>query len=258
MCKICATPSEPFGRGVILKKYDIQYFRCPTCGLIETEHPYWLDEAYSTAIGCTDLGLLQRNIRLARATQVLINLLSEPAGKFVDYGGGYGILTRLMRDAGYDFYRQDKHCANLFAADFEYAEGSVDFSLLTAFEVFEHLVDPFTELAKMLQISRTILFTTELVSYEHPPAPGSWWYYAPEGGQHIKLYTTRSLERLAQEFGMRVYSASGLHLITQRKFHPLTFRLAAKAALCVPPSFLGRRTSWLPADYEKATGYQLR
>src|SRR5689334_9245433 len=100
MCKICSTLSDPFGRGVVLQKYDIQYSRCPSCGLIETEHPYWLGEAYSTAIAPTDLGLLQRNIQLARATQVLINLLSDPAGKFVDYGGGYGILTRLMRDAG--------------------------------------------------------------------------------------------------------------------------------------------------------------
>jgi hypothetical protein len=36
-------------------------------------------------------------------------------GTFVDIGGGYGLLTRLMRDRGFDFYWKDPHCENIFA-----------------------------------------------------------------------------------------------------------------------------------------------
>ena len=40
-------------------------------------------------------------------------------GSIVDYGGGYGLLVRLMRNSGFDFYRYDPYCANFFAKGFE-------------------------------------------------------------------------------------------------------------------------------------------
>jgi hypothetical protein len=254
MCKVCTAVSEPFGKGVILGKHEIQYFRCHSCGLIETEDPYWLTEAYKQPIAPGDIGLLKRNIETARMTQVFMRLFSDPSGRCVDYGGGYGILTRLMRDAGYDFRRWDKHCPNLFATGFDLPQDNQGFSVLTAFEVFEHLVDPVAEMTEMLRLSRTILFTTELVPDGRAPLPGSWWYYGLDAGQHITLYTTRSLELLAAKFGLRYYSAAGLHVFTDQKLSPFLFRVAMNLALRCPIPFCGRRRSLLDADYEKVTG----
>ncbi len=50
------------------------------------------------------------------------------------------MFVRLMRDNGFDFYRSDRQCENLFAKGFEASlDVSPSYELLTAFEVFEHL-----------------------------------------------------------------------------------------------------------------------
>ena len=38
--------------------------------------------------------------------------------KWIDIGGGYGVLTRLMCDIGIDFYWDDPYKENLFAKSF--------------------------------------------------------------------------------------------------------------------------------------------
>ncbi len=121
-CKICQSTTQAFERAQILGKYTVQYYCCPACGFIQTEEPYWLEEAYATPIGLADVGLLSRNIVLSRILKALIACLFRQDGRFLDYGGGYGVLVRLMRDQGYDFYRFDPHCANLFAQGFDAPE----------------------------------------------------------------------------------------------------------------------------------------
>jgi hypothetical protein len=85
----------------------------------------------------------------------LIRLCFPQASRFVDYGGGYGMFVRLMRDKGFDFYRSDKYAKNLFAKQFEASE-TISYDLLTAFEVFEHLVNPTDEVERMLKLSDAI------------------------------------------------------------------------------------------------------
>ena len=41
----------------ILKKYEVDYFQCNECGLLQTEEPDWLDEAFDNAIAIADTGL---------------------------------------------------------------------------------------------------------------------------------------------------------------------------------------------------------
>src|SRR4051794_4170548 len=157
-CKICDSSTEVFQRGSDLGKYEADYFRCPMCGFIQTEEPHWLSEAYEAPINRSDVGYLMRNITYSKITSALLSSCFDPGRPCVDYGGGYGVFVRLMRDRGYDFYRYDKYCPNLFAPDFEVREGTVGFELLTAFEVFEHLVEPRAELEAMLTFSENILF----------------------------------------------------------------------------------------------------
>ena len=54
------------------------------------------------------------------------------------------MFVRIMRDKGFNFYRQDIHCQNLFAKHFDISNIKITekFDLLTAIEVFEHLEDP--------------------------------------------------------------------------------------------------------------------
>ena len=57
-CKICGSEASSFDSARILRKYDVDYFECPYCGFIQTEEPYWLTEAYSSAITSSDIGLV--------------------------------------------------------------------------------------------------------------------------------------------------------------------------------------------------------
>ena len=66
-CKVCGASSDFVFRGTILRKYDVAYYRCPTCDFMQTEEPYWLAEAYSSAISYLDLGPVNRAITGASA-----------------------------------------------------------------------------------------------------------------------------------------------------------------------------------------------
>jgi predicted O-linked N-acetylglucosamine transferase (SPINDLY family)/glycosyltransferase involved in cell wall biosynthesis len=216
-CKVCQSKTLPFASAKILNgKYNIQYFQCQNCGFIQTEEPYWLADAYSQAIAPSDEGLIFRNLMLAQITNNIISNFFNPEDNFLDFGGGYGLLVRLMRDIRYNFFWQDKYCQNLFAQGFE-ARGVPSYQLLTAFEVFEHLVNPLEEIKELLKYSRNILFSTELIPANNPK-PDQWWYYALNEGQHISLYSLKSLSILAEKFGLNLYTNnSSIHLLTEKK-----------------------------------------
>ncbi|MBD2125292.1 glycosyltransferase [Microcoleus sp. FACHB-1] len=217
-CKICEAESLKFANSKLLNKYYVDYFQCSSCGFIQTEEPYWLKEAYSSPIAKSDVGLVFRNTNFSRITSELIFKIFAHEAKFLDYGGGYGLFVRMMRDMGFDFYWHDTFCPNLFALGFEVGQnGDTYYELVTAFEVFEHFVNPLPEIEKILKFSKNILFSTELLP-DNNPKPHEWWYYAPEEGQHISLYTNKALLFIAEKFSLNLYSkGSTLHLLTEKK-----------------------------------------
>jgi hypothetical protein len=224
ICKICSTSSSLFSKAVVREKYDVAYYRCTSCGFIQTEEPYWLDEAYATPINREDIGLVSRNMMLAAITQALIAAFFDIHGKYIDYGGGYGLFVRMMRDKGFDFYLLDKHCDNIFSHNFEVADSGTDrYELLTSFEVLEN-----------------------------------WWYYGLDHGQHVSFYTLQALATLAKKSDLRL-STNGrnLHLLTRKSVPFGLFSLLSRhrvARLCAP--FI-RTHSLIPADYKKITGKDL-
>ena len=189
----------------ILNKYNIKYYYCDYCGFLQTEEPHWLKEAYSNPISIIDTGVMARNIGMSKITAVVLYFLFNKYGKFLDFAGGYGFLTRLMRDIGFDFYWNDPHSTNLLARGFEATSKNYKYKLVTAFEVFEHFAEPIKEIESILQFSDNILFSTELLP-STLPKPGEWWYYALEGGQHISLYSYKTLKYIARKYNMNLCS----------------------------------------------------
>lgn len=251
-CRICNRSSDRLWSEVVLRKYQVEYYKCSNCGFIQTEDPYWLDEAYASAITSIDIGLMYRNLINVPITSAIINKFANPEGKFIDYGGGYGMFTRLMRDKGFEYFRQDAYCENLFAKHFDITDLSVDekFEMLTAFEVFEHLSNPKQELEKMLEYSNNIFFSTELVP--HGLNDKKWWYLMPETGQHISLYSQKSLIYLAKENKLNFYSnGTNLHLLTKGNIYPYYFKLLTRYKVSKLYCYLkGKRTSLLMKDYQ--------
>ncbi|MBN2424928.1 MAG: class I SAM-dependent methyltransferase [Calditrichaceae bacterium] len=229
-CKICESTAELLFSAKVLGKYDVEYFQCKECGFVQTEDPFWLEEAYKNPINLADTGLVNRNIFLAEKTSALLYKYFNLAGKYLDYAGGYGLFTRLMRDIGFDFYWSDPFTVNIFARYFEFNEQSEQIELITSFESFEHFADPMEQIAKMLEISPNIFFSTTLIPIPYP-APDKWWYYGFEHGQHIAFYSPKTLYKIADIFGLNIYTNNSfLHLFTEKPLNQKQFLKTLKTS----------------------------
>jgi hypothetical protein len=250
-CKICTSDTSDFGKTVLMGKHAASYRRCDSCGFIFASDPYWLGEAYNSAITCTDIGTVSRTESCSLATKAVIDLFYRSATSFLDYGAGYGMFVRRMRDLGYNFSAYDTHCRNMFSEEFalESLEGK-HFDLTTAFEVLEHLEHPAEVVGEILAHTDNLLATTEIVPN---PIPGlaDWWYFAPEHGQHIGFYTHKTLEIIAAKSSRFLYSSNNLHLFSVKQISEFLFRRATRTRNAQWLGLWRRRPSLLEEDFDK-------
>lgn len=225
-CNICGAEAKMVFTGRVLHKYDIEYYFCYDCEHLLTQEPYWLDEAYNSAISISDTGILMRNLRFKDIISNIIFELFDINASFVDYAGGYGIFTRLMRDVGFDFYWWDKYANNILARGFEYNDDK-KIELLCAFEAMEHFQNPIEELDKMFKLSDNVIVSQDFLPYPLP-RPEDWWYYCLEHGQHINFYSKKTFEYIAQKYSKNLYSYNDLHLFTSKKIGQSEFENAIK------------------------------
>ena len=216
-CKICHSKSELFLKSYIFDQtFLIDYYKCTQCHFVQTEEPHWLDRAYSDAIAPLDIGLIGRNRAFSDLTEKLLLTFYEDSKTFVDFGAGYGVFVRMMRDKGFDFKWFDTHCENLFAKNFEVNDLSKKIDIYTAFEVLEHLPNPVEQLAPLLDNCNTLIFSTD-ITYRKQTDFNSWWYRAPYSGQHVSFYTEESLHFLAAKFNKHFYSnGTDFHFISSK------------------------------------------
>lgn len=216
---------------MILQKHDVQYYACLECGFLQTQDPYWMQEGHQAAIHREDTGVMMRNLKLSKKTAAVILGLFKPKREFLDYAGGCGIFTRLMRDMGFDFYWSDTYTPNLLAQGFERTERLKRCELVTSFESFEHFSEPMREIENMLKISDNVLFSTALLP-EQIPGPQEWWYYGLSHGQHISFYGKKTLRWIAKNFGRNIYSDGAyFHLLTKKKIPNAYFNFLHKSGI---------------------------
>lgn len=216
-CKVCNQENESIFGATILEKYRITYYHCSNCGFLQTEEPYWLDEAYMESINVSDTGYMQRNLNLSKQLTTLLIVFFDKNAKFLDYSGGYGVFVRLMRDIGFDFYWDDKFTANLFAKGFEFNQEKIE--AITTFESFEHYVNPIEEIENLLSISKNIIFSTVLLP-NIIPKPKDWWYYGLDHGQHISFFSEKTLRFIAKKYNLNYVNLENFHILTNKKISP--------------------------------------
>lgn len=244
-CPVCSSQMKFSFTAKVLGKHPASYEVCDACGFLRAHEPYWLDEAYSRAIAAADTGLVMRNFSLASkvARALYWGMNERGEGQYLDAAGGYGMLTRLMRDMGFNFYWSDKYCDNLLAPRFEYKPELGACRAVTAMEVLEHLTDPAAFIEETLAAAgaQTLLFTTEL--YEGaPPDPAAWWYYTFATGQHIGFFQRRTLETLGARLGLQLASANGLHVLSKNAINEQVLGLATgRWASRIGPWWIRRR-----------------
>lgn len=193
-CRLCSGQLLLKFNSRILCKYDIKYFECMTCRSLQTEHPFWIDEAYSHNLSNLDTGAVQRNLQNLSACFIVSKLFGLTNA--IDFGGGDGFLCRLLRDYRINCFVQDKYATPTYAQGFS----NPDFSkpdLVTAFEVIEHFTNPSADLNNIFNLNPScLLISTSIYSKQK----SDWWYLSNESGQHVFFYSVDSILLIAKKY----------------------------------------------------------
>ena len=163
---------------------------------------------------------------------LLYGRLSRRSTKVLDYAGGYGLLTRSLRDIGINAFHTDPLAKNLFAKNFTWEisklESNTSTTLVTSFEVFEHLVNPIETFGLLSKHADNILISTEIPPTPLP-SPTDWPYYGLEHGQHIGFFRIQTLRYIADYHKFNLYSdGKAFHFFSKKRLPPYVFRLIIK------------------------------
>ncbi len=243
-CRLCGGATCKTFETTILASYKAEYYVCGICGLLQIDQPRWLQENFDLSVSMCDTGIVERNRMQARTLIMLLSLLRLGPGKFTDYGGGHGLFTRMMRDAGFDFRHYDPYSENIFARGFEYQVGQpVD--VVTLFEVVEHLVNPKSTWEEIFRTFQPKLVVVSTETYRLP-LHNDWWYLSKETGQHVSFYSALTFGHLGKLFGYHHVSLQNLHILSKT---PLSAPLVRTCRYFAPAlSFLFRRRSLTQDD----------
>lgn len=208
-CSLCSGELIPKFDLLVLSKYQVQYLECTQCESLQTELPYWIEESYAKGnIAHLDTGTFQRNLQNLAASFFIAKLVRSKIN--FDFGGGDGLLCRMLRDYGINSFVSDKYAENIYAQGFDATEGQKP-DFVISFEVLEHFANPKVDLDQLFQVSpKAVLVTTGRYS-----AQGSdWWYLNAETGQHIFFYSNKAMKLVAKKYGYQ--------LIMTGKFLPIS------------------------------------
>ena len=213
-CRLCGGTLKHIYNLRILHRYDINYFECENCQSAQTENPYWLDEAYNKANEQNlDIGAIQRNLHNVSACYVIAKLFGLK--NVIDFGGGEGLLCRMLRDYGancyvIDKYREPTYGKGFTKPDFESPD------LLLAFELLEHFPNPKSDLEELFNYNpKVLMFSTEIYCKQKQ----DWWYFALESGQHVFFYSMKSLHFLAAKYSYSLLVSGGFIIFMKEASH---------------------------------------
>lgn len=206
-------------RGLVLPRANIpvRYVVCSGCGFcFAPDICAWPPEEFERKIYNDSYAQIDPDYVDARPrnnVSVMKAIFRSPGQsvRHLDYGGGNGMLSRLLREAGWNSVSYDP----LSDRNTDPA-GLGRFDLISAFEVFEHVPDVqglMRDLRALLVEDGMVVFSTMTSDGEiHPQRPLTWWYASPRNG-HISLFSSASLDILGQQSGFRHGSMnSSLHL----------------------------------------------
>jgi len=249
-CRLCLSETKMVFRATILGRYDVAYFRCLTCGCMQTERPHWLDEAYRDGDPHPfDTGTVQRGLEAQAICHLASRLLlRNRASAILDYGGGTGLLCRLLRDLGHDCRTFDPHSTAVFSREFR-TEPGARADMVAAIEVFEHLIEPRATLEWIKETHPKLLLVRTQILIDPDP---DWPYLSLDTGQHIFLFSADGMAYAARFLGYRYWRFGDLHVFIRPDIYSSWRILLFAAIVCSPLSRLYRGWTALTSTYRHA------
>jgi Methyltransferase domain len=214
---------EPRGTYLPLSKIPIYYALCENCHFTFSPELYsWSHQQFEQYIYNEEYCLVDpdyKELRPKGNAALLKNIFSlAPPKLHLDYGGGNGMLSEIMKEAGWNSYTTDPYSqVNSKPAIKD------QFNLITAFEVFEHSSDVnllMKSLSELLSKDGAILFSTMLSDHHIKKNQRiTWWYASPRNG-HISLFSSKTLEFPGKSHGLNFMSFSPNIHVFYRKITP--------------------------------------
>ena len=198
-CRLCDGELLDKFTLTLLNKYDVKYSECAACLSLQTEPPYWLDEAYTQGnLSNLDTGSAQRNINNLAVCFAISKLFGIT--NILDIGGGDGLLCRLLRDYGLNCYVKDKFATPKYAQGFTLQNFETP-DLILCFEAIEHFSNTKKDLDQLFdQNPPALLISTSIYSNQQQ----DWWYLSPQSGQHVFFYSQKAIELIANTYNYEV------------------------------------------------------
>jgi hypothetical protein len=248
---LCGANTADKFRLCVLDRFDVRYFECANCRSLQTEEPYWLTEAYAKSnLAYSDTGAAQRVLVNSSFIALFAKLMGICTA--LDFGGGDGLLCRLLRDRGLDAFTIDAIGLPSYAQPFV---GSLDkdYDLVTAFEVVEHFPNPRVSLDQLFQRRPKFL----LVSTEPYAGQGAeWWYLAPDSGQHVFFYSEEALRWIAAHYNYNYCTINARHIFTKTRIPRLQRSILSRLTSSLPFKLyqaslpFSQMWTWIQRDYE--------
>jgi hypothetical protein len=194
-CRLCASPTQTRFHLRLLGKHEVAFSECTCCVSLQTEAPYWLDEAYGDKnLSNLDTGAARRNIHNMAACYAIAKLFYLQ--NVIDIGGGDGLLCRMLRDLGINCYVKDKYATPIYAQGFT-EQNFEQADLVIGFEVIEHFANPQADLEELFSYqAKAILLSTGIYAHQSE----QWGYICPESGQHVFFYSQTALDWIAKKY----------------------------------------------------------
>src|SRR5947209_3799819 len=97
-CRLSGAPTFFRLEQTIIQTHDVGNCECTGCGSLQTEEPYWLEQAYANDQSVLDVGRAQRNVLVAMICAYLLHRAGvqgpEPC---LDWAGAEGLFCRPVK-----------------------------------------------------------------------------------------------------------------------------------------------------------------
>ncbi|MGA7431397.1 MAG: class I SAM-dependent methyltransferase [Xanthobacteraceae bacterium] len=220
-CKICGGSAPLYGaidfhKTPPLSGVAIYYRRCTACEFLFTDaFDCWSDEQFKTHIYNDDYKNVDPDYQGRRPHEnadAMVRLWGryKEEMRVLDFGGGNDLFCARLRANGFPVAVTYDPMVPAYARR---PDGKFD--LVTCFETLEHVPDPLTSVARIVESAAEpgfILYSTVVQPADFSNQGLNWWYVAPRNG-HISMFSKQSLAALWARHGYKTFSFNdGMHL----------------------------------------------